>query len=161
MRRSNTLGQTDLFNFASRGAQGKLVAVQEGLSCMLQGRKPCFQEQHAGDHLINQVITRLPYFLRHKHGEKELFGKGALDIMLKELEHAYEQGTATMEHLGPFHVYNFLLEDKSKDKVALITGKVMESMTARAKVARKVSNATQSEQGQGYSAVATALDMFK
>ena len=63
--------------------------------------------------------------------------------------------------MEPFQVYNFLLEDKGKDKVALITGKVMESMTARAKVARKVSNATQSEQGQGYSAVAAALDMFK
>lgn len=161
MQRINTLGQTDLFNFASRSAQGKLGAVQEGLSCMLQGRRPCFQEELAGDHLINQVMMRLPYFLRHKHGAKELYGKEALDIMLKDLEKAYEEGKATMEHLEPFQVFNFLLEPSGKDKVALITGKVMESVTAKAKVARKTSSAAKLEQGHGYSAVAAALDMFK
>lgn len=161
MQRINTLGQTDLFNFASRSAQGKVGAVQEGLSCMLQGRRPCFQEDLAGDHLISQVMVRLPYFLRHKHGGKELHGKEALDIMLKELEKAYEEGTATMENLEPFQVFNFLLEPSGKDKVALITGKVMESVSAKAKVASRACSSTGAEQGQGYSAVAAALDMFK
>ena len=103
MQRITSLAKSDLFKFTSRGAQGKVGAVQEGLACMLQGRKPSCAEQ--GGEFINDIMLRFPYFLRCKDGEKELHGKAAMQIMVKKLEAQYVEGTVTMEILGPFQGY--------------------------------------------------------
>ena len=77
MQRITSLAKSDLFKFTSRGVQGKVGAVQEGLACMLQGRKPSFAEEQGGG-FINDIMLRFPYFLRCKDGEKELHGKAAM-----------------------------------------------------------------------------------
>ena len=162
MQRITSLAKSDLFKFTSRGAQGKVGAVQEGLACMLQGRKPSFAEEQGGE-FINDIMLRFPYFLRCKDGEKELHGKAAMQIMVKKLEAQYAEGTVTMEILEPFQVYNFLLDFASKDKVCIITGKVMESMAAQVKMHKKASKESRSseEAQKGYSAYSAALDMFR
>ena len=83
--------------------------------------------------------------------------------MVKKLEAQYAEGTVTMEILEPFQVYNFLLDGTSKDKVCIITGKVMESMAAQVKMHKKASKESRSTEAapKGYSAVSAALDMFR
>jgi hypothetical protein len=161
LQRITSLAKSDLFKFASRGAQGKVGAVQEGLACMLQGRKPSFAEEQAGD-FMNDIMLRFPYFLKHNDGKKDLYGKEAMQVMVKKLEAQYNEGVATMEVLEPFQVFNFLLDAASKDKVALITRKVMETMAAQVKMHKKAVKETKvSEEAKGYSAVSAALDMFR
>ena len=162
MQRITSLAKSDLFKFTSRGAQGKVGAVQEGLACMLQGRKPSFAEEQ-GDKFINDIMLRFPYFLRCKDGEKELHGKAAMQIMVTKLEAQYAEGAVTMEILEPFQVYNFLLDGTSKDKVSIITGKVMESMAAQVKMHKQACKESRSSEApqKGYSAVSAALDMFR
>ena len=53
------MAKSDLFKFTSTGAQGKVGAVQEGLACTLQGRKPCFAEEQGGE-FINDIMLRFP-----------------------------------------------------------------------------------------------------
>lgn len=161
LQRITSLAKSDLFKFASRGAQGKVGAVQEGLACMLQGRKPSFAEEQAGD-FMNDILLRFPFFLKYNNGEKDLFGKDAMQVMVKKLEAQYAEGVVTMEILEPFQVFNFLLDGPSKDKVSLITRKVMETVAAQVKVHKKATKETRtSEEAKGYSAVSAALDMFR
>ena len=126
---ARVLGTSSLFKFSSPSCQGQVKAALSFLVSIQSGRRPALPV--TGTTFINQVVERLPFFVRRQQGEETVVGGAAVRLILRQLQ--AQVMPLTLADVGPLMIWDWLLDDaEKKEAVALVRGVVGQVAAAAA-----------------------------
>ena len=118
------------------------------------------------DSFLRKVLETYPYFIRAGQlPQEQKFGFSALQVMMRDLCPKLEDGSATLEDVGPFVIWSYLVPEPEKsrwqEKVRKVRDHQLASASRRAgkKAVRRGKN-TDEVSGAADVATSVAMSMF-